>query len=337
MRCTFWAAFAALALGCGSSETATEVRDSRVWQLERMEAVAPPSDAVVATVNGRSIFASCVRIQAEAHNLSREDALQECIDFELLAEAAHEAGTQADPDVQSAAKQELVRTFIEERYSVRGPEDIPADLVKKLWDQVNVPRYNHPELRAIAFCRIPLTAEQGPESQEYKVGLAFIESVYEKLRDTRNLEKDDLFEPCWKPHYEDAGVHALKLNTFKLHPKSGYMPVFRESVFGAQEAGVVLPPVYSQYGIDLMLITELIPEKTSTFEEVEPELRTALFEIPVYESSRDAVFDKWYTPFAKARAISTHPERIPAAAPVLADISVGDAPAMVPAPSRAPN
>lgn len=298
-----------------------------------MEAVAPPSDAIVATVNDRSIFASCVRIQAEAHNLSREDALQECIDFELLASAAHEAGTQADPDVQSAAKQELVRTFIEARYSLRGPEDIPADLVKKLWDQVNVPRYNHPELRAIAFCRVPLTAQQGPKSPEYKAGLAFLEGVYEKLRDARDLEKDDLFERCWKPHYENAGVHELKLNTFKLNPKRGYMQAFRETVFGPQKPGMVVPPVYSQYGIDLMLITNLIPEKTSTFEEVEPELRAALFEIPVYESSRDAVFETWYAPFAKARTISTHPERIPVGAPVLADISVDDAPA----PPRAPN
>jgi hypothetical protein len=311
VRCiTHLAAFAVIAVGCGSSAEKPQKRESHTWRVDSMEAVAP-GDAVVAKVNGRSIFASCVRIQAEAHQLSRDRALEECIDFELLAEAAELADTNQADDVQTTAKQELVRTFIEDRYNVRGPMDIPQDLVKKLWDQVQVPRYNHPELRNIVFCRIPLTKEQGPESEEFKIGLVFLQGVYEKLRDERNIEKNDLFELCWKPHYEEAGVHKLKLNTFKIRPKSGYMEEFHKSVFGPTEVGVVAPPLYSQYGIDLILISEIIPEKSTTFEEAEPELREVLFNFPVYESTRDLMFEEWYAPFAKSRAIATFQQHIP--------------------------
>lgn len=277
---------------------------------------------MVAMVNGRAVFASCVRIQAEAHAISRESALGECIDFELLAQAAEAAETATHPtithpDVQRVAKQELVRAFVEDRYNVRGPDDLPIDLVKRLWEQVQVPRYNHPELRNIVFCRVPLTAAQGPASDEYKVGLAFLQSVYEKLRDVRDIKKNDLFGECWEPHYIEAGVHKLKLNTFKMRPRTGYMEVFQESVFGPKEAGRVVPPVYSQFGLDLILVTEVIPAKTTTFEEAEAELREALFLVPVYESSRDAVFEEWYAPFAKKRSISVYPKRIPESAPLL--------------------
>lgn len=282
---------------------------------------------VVATVNGRPVFASCVRIQAEGHSLTAEKALQECIDFELLAQAAWAADYNKDQDVQSAAKREMVRAFIEDRYNIRGPEDIPEDLVKRLWDQVQVPRYNHPELRNIVFCRVPLTAEQGPDSNEYKTGLAFLQSVYEKLRDQRGLEKNDLFELCWEPHYVNAGVHKLKLNTFTMRPKSGYLDVYKEPVFGPEEAGLVVPPVYSQFGLDLILITQISLAKSTTFKEAEAELRDALFRVPIYESSRTAMFEDWYEPFAKTRTITTHSERIPESAPV-----IGSAPLPLGAP-----
>ncbi|HWU88103.1 MAG TPA: hypothetical protein VN253_12540, partial [Kofleriaceae bacterium] len=74
-------------------------------------AVSPPEgreDAAVASVNGRPVWGSCVAHQAARGAASREAALAECIDFELLAQAAEARGLAADPEVGEAARRAMV-------------------------------------------------------------------------------------------------------------------------------------------------------------------------------------------------------------------------------------
>ena len=300
---------------CSSSATDVAQRDPRTWQLQELQPDTP-DDVVVARVNERPIFASCVSTQSQAHQIEKKQALQECIDFELLAQAADDAGTLHHPEVQAAGKRELVRSFVRARYEIRSPADLPESLVKQLWDQSNVPRYNHPELRNIVFCRIAITKGQGPESDEYKAAEKFLNQTYEKLRHRNDLEKNDLFAPCYE-QYEAAGVHKMELLTFRLTPKRGFQAAFRATVFdGPETAGMVLPPLYTQFGWDLMLLTEVKPAKETSMAQVDGELRKALFEVPVFEPKRDAIFQTWYAPFAKARHIEVHAESLPQSAPI---------------------
>ncbi|MCP4449010.1 MAG: hypothetical protein GY811_27300 [Myxococcales bacterium] len=314
MRTPLWIALAGLVVACGS-ESSAPASSAETWRLTQLQAESP-GDEIVARVNGRPVFASCVEVQAKAHKLNSKNALQECIDFELLAQAAEAVSMQDETDVQAAAKRELVRVFVETRYGVRGPGDIPDALVKQLWKQIKTPRYNHPELRDIVFCRIKLEPEQGPESNEYQVAQKFLNGVYEELRDREDLKKNDLFAPCYEK-FEAAGVADLTLHTHQLRPASGYQKAFRPTIFAPKKRGTVTPPLHTRYGWDLILVTVIVAEKITTLQEAEPELRRALFEVPVYESGRDELFEKWYAPFAKARTISTSPENIPAPAPVI--------------------
>jgi len=68
---------------------------ARVILLGCVAAASPPAgpgDAVVATVGGRPVWASCVAAQAARGTRTRRAALGECVDFELLAQAAEARG-----------------------------------------------------------------------------------------------------------------------------------------------------------------------------------------------------------------------------------------------------
>src|SRR5262245_24622681 len=64
-------------------------------------------DVQVATVNGKPVWGSCVTAQG-AHAASKQDALKQCIDFELMAQAADARGLATDPDVALATRTALV-------------------------------------------------------------------------------------------------------------------------------------------------------------------------------------------------------------------------------------
>src|SRR5687768_16245068 len=66
-----------------------------------------PDDMQVATVNGKPVWGSCVAAQA-SRGVSKQMALQQCIDFELLAQAAEARGFATDPDVHVETREALV-------------------------------------------------------------------------------------------------------------------------------------------------------------------------------------------------------------------------------------
>lgn len=315
-------AFLAMALvlfvGCGSDRSESAVATQDPILLDSVEAAATGRE-VVAEVNSRPIYADCVVRQAEAHNLDRAAALQECIDFELLAQAADTPEYLEAPSVQEEAKQELVRAYLEARYRLQGPEDFDDELVRSLWERISVPRYNHPELRNIVFCKIPLTKEMGPQSAEYKTAQAFFAMLYQELGSRRDLEQNDLFAACYD-RYEKFGVHDLKLSTFQLAPRPSHQESWREQVF-AGRAGQVLPPLVDDSGMTFILITEAKDALETSFEEAEPELREALYSVSVYQSQRNELFQSWFKGIAASYKIVRFPERLPASEPV---VSAGD-------------
>src|SRR5690349_5838184 len=85
---------------CGSSSTpGTQPGATSGPPAPLVASPAGPQDVKVATVNGRPVYASCVQTQA-ARGASKQDALQQCIDFELLAQLSLQYAT--DPEVVDA-------------------------------------------------------------------------------------------------------------------------------------------------------------------------------------------------------------------------------------------
>ncbi len=302
--------FLSAGLGCGSSapNNSEGTKQPRV-SVDSLRARVG-TRTKVASVNGMAIYDDCVRTQAAAHSLSASAALQECIDFELLAQAAQPH--LLDQGVQRAGKQALVREFIRQRYPVKEPKDIPIDAVTKLWNIVSTRRkYQHPELRRIAFCRIPLPADEPIASEASLRSKIFLESIYNVLKSKDHLKKTDLWEQCY-PVYKDKGIEKLELLIAKTAPRNGYETEFRSAIFdGPQTAGMVLPPLHTKYGWDLILLTQVRKERDTSFAEATPSLQAVLFTNPVYEGWRSSIFAQWCTPFEKEHTISRYAQNIP--------------------------
>jgi hypothetical protein len=276
---------------------------------------------VVAKVNAVPVYADCVQRQAQAHHLSRAEALDECINFELLAQAAHKPEYLLTPEVQEPATQELVRAYVAASFKGSRAEDIPDEIVQQLWKEVNRFRYNRPEARDIVFCRVEMPEGASVSSDEYQKARAFFTKLYNELKTRTDLTETDLFMACYgdpeapetelRP-FQRAGIETLTLNTFNPQPRNRYDSAFREHLFdGPQAAGMVTPPLYTRFGWDLILLTEIFPAIATEFAEAEPELRKALAEEPVYEPQRAAIFNAWYAPLEAKHKVTRSFELLP--------------------------
>jgi hypothetical protein len=314
----------ALVSGSCDSETSEKpIAQAPPTLLESLK-VDPAGRAVVAKVNGTPVYGDCVKRQAEAHHLTREEALGECIDFELLAQAANQPQYIELPEVQEEGKQELVRAFIESEYPIRTAADIPESMIREYWDFVSPRRYNRPELRDIVFCRIPMPRGTAADSEESKKAGKFLTSIYQKLEKEEPIAKAELFTACYgdpeskERPYELAGIENLELKTFTPTPRSRYQEAFKTHIFDLKATqGSILPPLFTEHGWDLIVLTMVAPELSSTFEEAEEEMRKALFEEPVYADRRDALFESWFAPLAARHKVTRSFDNLPPAGPTL--------------------
>src|SRR5688500_12830444 len=98
------------ACGHGASTPPEPVRHVVPTTAEAQPAGA--DDLVVARVDGRPVYGSCVRAQVAGLGVDVAAALDQCVAFELLAGAADAQGLRADEDVGDAWRREMVRALI---------------------------------------------------------------------------------------------------------------------------------------------------------------------------------------------------------------------------------
>ena len=91
---------------------------------------AEPGDLVVATVDGLPVWASCVRGHVRARGVSVDQALTDCVDLELLAQAAARRGAAADPEVATQRRVALVDALLARE--AEGPLASPAGLTPEV-------------------------------------------------------------------------------------------------------------------------------------------------------------------------------------------------------------
>ena len=93
----------AFATACGSSKAPPPAPSG-----PPAPTIAPAArgDVQVATVDGRPVWGSCVTAQV-ARGATREEGLRQCVDFELLAEAAEHRDFATDPEVVHATRAAL--------------------------------------------------------------------------------------------------------------------------------------------------------------------------------------------------------------------------------------
>lgn len=263
-----------LLIACGGSKAPPPPTPS--GPPASLVATGTAGDVQVATVNGRPVWGSCVAAQA-ARGASREEALEQCIDFELLAQAAEMRDLATDPDVVRETRTALVSQLVARDYEdkLTRPEDFGSYWTRSL--ERNRHRFDHPEVRGSAYVRIDVAKEAPPEVEAEAKRV--IDQIYAALENERGLTK---------PHLEDiakrvAGDHPdLKIAKVAPDIRDGRLhDSYAGPLFAIPEVGRVSPPVRTPWGWDIILWDSVIPPRHATPEEIAaealPEIKRAYF------------------------------------------------------------
>lgn len=240
-------------------------------------------DVIVAQVNGRPVWGSCVAAQAKGQVKTREAALDECVAFELLAQAAEARGLTSAPEVVEATRTALVSRVVELGFESRYQS--PADL-KDLLDrhvERNKDRLARDEGRSSMYARVPLTK---PLAEPEEPPASIVE-LAQKLANERGLTPLH-FRAAVAEVFGTAKVEVTELRYFG---KAGLIPEYGDPLFAIPEVGSTYPrPVRSKFGWDVILLTGLVPARTYTREaaaaEAFPEARIAYFNVWVEQIAR---------------------------------------------------
>jgi hypothetical protein len=220
-------------------------------------------DVQVATVEGRPVWASCVTAQA-ARGASKQDAIEQCIDFELMAVEAEKRGYAIDHDVVIATKTALVSELVAREFEdkFQRPEDFGTFWSKSL--DKNAGRFDHPEARGSVYARIvvPKTAPPADDAAAKRL----IDELYAALANERGL---------MRAHVADIAKRVIgtrgKLSVDEVAPDVRHGRLYdgySAALFAIPEIGRVSPPVRTPWGWDIILWSSVVPEVHATPAEI---------------------------------------------------------------------
>lgn len=244
-------------------------------------------DAAVARVNGRTVWASCVAVQAAAGLAAgtaarteadrRAAALDQCIAFELLAQAAEARGTAGAPEVAEAARaaevNRLVETDFEQRYRT------PADLAPQIDALVkaNEARMHIPQLRASAYARFVVPPHAPAETEARAHALA--DRLATELAGQTGLYGVHLVEAARR--IDDGSGIELATEDVKPSYQDRLVDAYGAALYAIPAVGRTSPALRTPWGWDVVLWTGGIEARDRSRDEVVaeifPELRRRQF------------------------------------------------------------
>lgn len=258
---------------------------------------ANDGDLIVAQVNGRPVWSSCVAAQATGGRMTRELALRECIEFELLAQTAERRGLAADHEVADATRTAMVSQLIATRFEDRylTPADL-GDRFDKLLEQ-NAWRMHQPELRGSTFVRITIPDKAPPDVEPRAREIA--ERIAQELANETGLFNVHLTDTAQRitaaagiklcadeqidPSPEAKRRACLDFSDYRLSAPEALNKDYAAALFSIPEVGRIAPPKRTKWGWDVVLWTKVLPAKEATREElvaeVFPELRRSYFQV----------------------------------------------------------
>ena len=244
-------------------------------------------DTVVAHVNGHPVWAACVQAQAHAMHSTAPAALQQCIAFELLAQAATARGLNVSPELARVQREQMVSSFVarefEQKYQTAA--DLPADVMAKMLAQ-NTWRLHRVDYRASTFVRfgVPEKASGSPTDLAAK---ANAEALYAELKDQHGLFTSHVIATATRL----AGTATFETGNADLADAARLVKPYSDALFALPAIGDITPPTRTPWGWDIILFTGQLPPRDIT----ESELRAELF-----PSLRQSYFMFWVNTIAKS-------------------------------------
>ena len=238
---------------------------------------AGSDDVVVATVNGRPVWGSCVAAQA-ARGATREQAAQQCIGFELMAQEAERRGLARDPDVAVATRTAMVSELVAAEYEKKFTK--PSDF-GTAWDQLferSRIRYDHPEVRASAYVRVPV-ATPGDEDAAHALADQIAAAAGAEggwMSPQLNALADRIAAGRTIEHADVPPKLALQL-------ESNYAG----ALYGIPEVGRTSRAVRTKWGWDVVLYSDLLPEEhesdAAIAAKILPDVQRSYFSVWVHQ------------------------------------------------------
>ncbi len=236
---------------------------------------ASADDVIVARVNGKPVYGACMQAQG-TRGATKEEALRQCIDFELLSQQATKYAD--DPEVVLATRTALVNQLIAREYEdkLTKPTDF-GDFWNRLLDK-NRMRVTHGEVRASAYVRIPVakTATPAEDAAAKAIADEFAAAAAPE-RGMMGTHLDELARGVvgTRAKYDYATVPPYLNN-------GGLVDEYAKPLFAIPDVGRTWPTaVRSAWGWDVILLTELIPAAHPTPDEITrqalPEVKRSYF------------------------------------------------------------
>lgn len=226
-------------------------------------------DVVVATVNGRPVWGSCVKAQ---------HSLDDCIGFELMAQEAEKRGLIKDADVALATRTAMVSQLVAKEYEQRFTH--PGDFGSTWGPQFERAklRYDHPEVRLSSYIRVPV---KSPADEQPAHALA--DQIAQAAGAEGGWMSPQLTELAEKLAAGRAIEHADVPPKLAIQLESHYAA----ALYAIPEVGRTSPAVRTKWGWDVVLYRDVLPEEhlaeAQIIDKVLPEIQRSYFSLWVHQ------------------------------------------------------
>lgn len=259
-----------------------------------MLAASAGDRVAVAQVNGVPIYGDCVATQSTALGVSRDQALEQCIGFELLAQAAQKRGKARDADVVRTGKTEAVRRLLDvevsdtvaqpgaagasmdpaaDRAADQGTDRAARSVLEQAYARYRERLYR-PELRQVAHVLAQVPENTAAGSAEDVAARALAQDIHAALARRRDLSVDDFIAAAQDVAGErtlgprNATTGEFQRERFKIFTGSANIhQAFVEAAFAVAEAGMVTPPTRTHVGWHVILIEDIEPARNTTVDD----------------------------------------------------------------------
>ncbi|MGZ3405920.1 MAG: peptidylprolyl isomerase [Polyangia bacterium] len=257
--------------------------------------VAESSDEVVATVDGRPIYASAVALPARARGVDRKRALADLVDAEALAGEAARRGLDRALDVRDETKGAMVRRYLARDFEPSvTPADVPNQVVKREY-QSRLAYLMHATYADVWHFIVPVAPNASPADKAAARTRA--EALAKQARGLSLAE--------FKKLAEDAGLHSEEVVT----ARDGWVQrSFSEAAFQQlkKPGDVSTSPVATTFGYHVLYLIRYIPPEHVTLAEAAPRIREGVF--PEFQRRW---FGKLVDEAMASHKVELHPEHLP--------------------------
>jgi hypothetical protein len=256
---------------------------------------ADARDEVVATVDGRPIYAAAVALQAHARGVDRKTALADLVDAELLAGEASRRGLERDLEVRDETKGALVRRYLKLGFEpTLSPADVPDQVVRR--DYVKKRAYlDHNTYADVWHFFVPVAANA--TAADKAKAQARAESLARRARGLTLAQ--------FKQLGVDEGLHGEEVVT----ARDGWVQrPFSEAAFTqlSKPGDTTHGLVETSFGYHVLYLIRWIPPVHVSLAEAAPKIRESEFP----ELQKHA-FQKLLDDAMSRYKIELHPERLP--------------------------